>query len=72
MDVELLKVFSKLFTSKNISSMITFYAFLILYTIISDLEPNLFLMVIVTLLFWIANSTQIVKENSTGYEHRKE
>ncbi|ALC85555.1 hypothetical protein AM499_06775 [Bacillus sp. FJAT-22090] len=58
-----MKVFSKLFTSTNISSMTMFLGFLILYTIISNIEPNIFIIVIITILFWVANSLQVIKEN---------
>ena len=57
-----MKIFSKLFTSTNISSMAMFLGFLILYTIISDIEPNIFIIAIITILFWVANSTQVIKE----------
>ncbi len=59
----LLKVFLKLFTSANIGSVSMFLGFLILYTIISDIEPNIFIIAIITILFWVANTFQVIKEN---------
>lgn len=57
-----MKFFSKLFTSTNISSMAMFLGFLTLYTIISDIEPNIYIIAIITILFWMANSLQVIKE----------
>ncbi|OMC81800.1 hypothetical protein BK130_14155 [Viridibacillus sp. FSL H8-0123] len=58
-----MKNFSKLFRSTNISSMAMFLGFLTLYTIISGIDPNIFIIAIITILFWIANSLQVTKEN---------
>lgn len=65
-----MKVFAKLFKSYNVSSTAMFLGFLTLYTIISDINPNIFIISSITILFWIANSLQVTKKTGSSDTHR--
>ena len=47
-----------------------FLSFLVIYTIILTIESNLFIIAIFTILFWVTNTFQVIKEkrSSTSVE----